>query len=134
MRRVFLGRMKSAEAMNVASAALPPFELASSQHQTSTPHAQAEAAGLRLLIEGPPAFGDGDGTPVLRGAAWATLLDALAVAEFTRSFFTQLESAPLSAAEVLTCVVTSSGLPTQTSDSMVSLLLEAKYDIQRLGF
>jgi len=37
---------------------------------------------------------------VLRGGAWATLLDALAVAEFTRSFFTQLESAPLSAAEV----------------------------------
>jgi len=63
-------------------------------------HQQAEAAALRLLIEGPPTFGDGDGTPVLRGAAWATLLDALAVAEFTRSFFTQLESAPLSAAEV----------------------------------
>ena len=66
-------------------------------------HAQAEATALRLLIEGPPPFGEpGDGTPALRGAAWATLLDALAVAEFTRSFFTQLESAPLSAAEVST--------------------------------
>ena len=55
---------------------------------------------MQLLIEGPPPSGQDDASSVLRGDAWATLLDALAVAEFTRSFFKQLESVPLSAAEV----------------------------------